>query len=51
MNVSSESGSLEHMSGGAPAYGVSRAALNALTRRLAEELRAERVLVNAVRPG
>ncbi|MBC2875497.1 MULTISPECIES: SDR family oxidoreductase [Streptomyces] len=51
VNVSSESGSLEHMSGGTPAYGVSKAALNALTRKLADELRAERVLVNAVCPG
>ncbi|GGV97598.1 short-chain dehydrogenase [Streptomyces gelaticus] len=51
VNVSSESGSLELMSGGAPAYGVSKAALNALTRKLADELRAERILVNAVCPG
>ncbi|WP_331728432.1 SDR family oxidoreductase [Streptomyces sp. NBC_00158] len=51
VNVSSESGSLEDMSGGTPAYGVSKAALNALTRKLADELRAEGVLVNAVCPG
>ncbi|WP_282697294.1 SDR family oxidoreductase [Streptomyces sp. CC208A] len=51
VNVSSESGSLEHMTGGTPAYGVSKAALNALTRKLADELRAERILVNAVCPG
>ncbi|MER5784564.1 SDR family oxidoreductase [Streptomyces mobaraensis] len=51
VNVSSESGSLEHMSGGTPAYGISKAALNALTRKLADELRAERILVNAVCPG
>ncbi|MFJ1831868.1 SDR family oxidoreductase [Streptomyces sp. NPDC088178] len=51
VNVSSESGSLERMSGGTPAYGVSKAALNALTRKLAGELRAERILVNAVCPG
>ncbi|MFJ4317150.1 SDR family oxidoreductase [Streptomyces lavendulae] len=51
VNVSSESGSLEHMSGGTPAYGVSKAALNALTRKLADELLAERILVNAVCPG
>ncbi|NXY97535.1 SDR family oxidoreductase [Streptomyces sp. BR123] len=51
VNVSSESGSLEHMAGGTPAYGVSKAALNALTRKLADELRAERILVNAVCPG
>ncbi|MFF2193928.1 SDR family oxidoreductase [Streptomyces sp. NPDC058157] len=51
VNVSSESGSLEGMSGGTPAYGVSKAALNALTRKLADELRAEGILVNAVCPG
>ncbi|GAA2833564.1 SDR family oxidoreductase [Kitasatospora sp. CM 4170] len=51
VNVSSESGSLESMGGGTPAYGVSKAALNALTRKLADELRAERILVNAVCPG
>lgn len=51
VNVSSESGSLALMSGGTPAYGVSKAALNALTRKLADELRAERILVNAVCPG
>ncbi|MFF8235020.1 SDR family oxidoreductase [Streptomyces caelestis] len=51
VNVSSESGSLEHMSGGTPAYGVSKAALNTLTRKLADELLAERILVNAVCPG
>ncbi|MFF9511935.1 SDR family oxidoreductase [Streptomyces sp. NPDC014724] len=51
VNVSSESGSLEFMSGGTSAYGVSKAALNVLTRKLADELRAERILVNAVCPG
>ena len=51
VNVSSESGSLELMTGGTPAYGVSKAALNALTRKLADELKAERILVNAVCPG
>ncbi|WP_031005288.1 SDR family oxidoreductase [Streptomyces sp. NRRL F-5727] len=51
VNVSSESGSLASMSGGTPAYGVSKAALNALTRKLADELRADRILVNAVCPG
>jgi NAD(P)-dependent dehydrogenase (short-subunit alcohol dehydrogenase family) len=51
VNVSSESGSLASMGGGTPAYGVSKAALNALTRMLADELRRERVLVNSVCPG
>lgn len=51
VNVSSESGSLTSMGGGTPAYAASKAALNALTRMLAGELRAERILVNAVCPG
>ncbi len=51
VNVSSESGSLSLMGGGTPAYGVSKAALNVLTRKLADELRASRVLVNSVCPG
>jgi NAD(P)-dependent dehydrogenase (short-subunit alcohol dehydrogenase family) len=51
VNVSSESGSLESMGGGTPAYGISKAALNALTRKLADELRDEEILVNAVCPG
>ncbi|HZF92574.1 SDR family oxidoreductase [Streptomyces sp.] len=51
VNVSSETGSLQGMTGGTPAYGVSKAALNALTRLLAGELRGRGVLVNAVCPG
>jgi NAD(P)-dependent dehydrogenase (short-subunit alcohol dehydrogenase family) len=51
VNVSSEAGSLAIMDGGTPAYNVSKAALNALTRMLAGELRRDRVLVNAVCPG
>jgi NAD(P)-dependent dehydrogenase (short-subunit alcohol dehydrogenase family) len=51
VNVSSESGSLSLMGGGTPAYGVSKAALNALTRKLAAELRPSRILVNSVCPG
>lgn len=49
--VSSESGSLASMGGGTPAYSVSKAALNALTRVLAGDLRRDGVLVNAVCPG
>jgi NAD(P)-dependent dehydrogenase (short-subunit alcohol dehydrogenase family) len=51
VNVSSESGSLALMGAGTPAYSVSKAALNALTRMLADELRASRILVNSVCPG
>jgi NAD(P)-dependent dehydrogenase (short-subunit alcohol dehydrogenase family) len=51
VNVSSGAGSLAGMGAGAPAYSVSKAALNAMTRILAAELRDEGVLVNAVCPG
>jgi NAD(P)-dependent dehydrogenase (short-subunit alcohol dehydrogenase family) len=51
VNVSSGSGSITEMSAGTPAYSVSKAALNALTRILAAELRPHRILVNAVCPG
>ena len=51
VNVSSESGSLASMGAGPPAYQVTKAALNALTRTLAGELRSAHILVNAVCPG
>jgi NAD(P)-dependent dehydrogenase (short-subunit alcohol dehydrogenase family) len=51
VNVSSEAGSVSEMGAGTPGYRVSKAALNALTRILASELRGERILVNAVCPG
>jgi NAD(P)-dependent dehydrogenase (short-subunit alcohol dehydrogenase family) len=51
VNVSSESGSLAGMGAGTPAYSVTKAALNALTRILAAELRSDGILVNAVCPG
>ena len=51
VNVSSGAGALTGMGGGTPAYRTSKAALNALTRILAAELRGERILVNAICPG
>jgi NAD(P)-dependent dehydrogenase (short-subunit alcohol dehydrogenase family) len=51
VNVSSESGAIALMSGGRPAFSVSKAALNALTRTLAGELYRDGILVNAVCPG
>jgi len=51
VNVSSGLGQLEDMGGGYPAYRVSKAALNALTRIFAAELRSDGILVNAVCPG
>jgi NAD(P)-dependent dehydrogenase (short-subunit alcohol dehydrogenase family) len=53
VNVSSGAGSLTEMPESlyAPAYSISKAALNALTIMLATELRASNVLVNAVCPG
>jgi NAD(P)-dependent dehydrogenase (short-subunit alcohol dehydrogenase family) len=52
VNVSSGAGSLTDMSsGGAPAYSASKAALNALTRMLAADLRSQGILVNSVCPG
>jgi NAD(P)-dependent dehydrogenase (short-subunit alcohol dehydrogenase family) len=51
VNVTSGAGSLAGMGDGHPAYSVSKAALNALTLMLADALRRDRVLVNAVCPG
>jgi NAD(P)-dependent dehydrogenase (short-subunit alcohol dehydrogenase family) len=51
VNVSSGGGALTGMRDGAPAYSISKAALNALTLMLADALRRDAVLVNAVCPG
>jgi NAD(P)-dependent dehydrogenase (short-subunit alcohol dehydrogenase family) len=51
VNVSSGAGQLATMSTYAPAYSMSKAALNAFTRILAHDCRGSGVLVNAVDPG
>ena len=51
VNVSSGAGALNGMSGGTPGYGISKAALNALTIKLGKELQGSGILVNAVCPG
>ncbi|HXW07570.1 MAG TPA: SDR family oxidoreductase [Vicinamibacterales bacterium] len=51
VNVSSGAGQLATMSTYAPAYSMSKAALNAFTRILASTYRDRGVLVNAVDPG
>jgi NAD(P)-dependent dehydrogenase (short-subunit alcohol dehydrogenase family) len=51
VNVSSGAGQLANMSTYAPAYSMSKAALNAFTRILAHTYRARGVLANAVDPG
>lgn len=54
INVSSGMGSLElniNPGNGADAYAVSKAALNILTRRLAEKLRPRGIIVAAMNPG
>jgi NAD(P)-dependent dehydrogenase (short-subunit alcohol dehydrogenase family) len=51
VNVSSGMGQLHDMTGGFPAYRVSKASLNALTRIFAAETSGMNVKVNAVCPG
>jgi NAD(P)-dependent dehydrogenase (short-subunit alcohol dehydrogenase family) len=51
VNLSSGMGSLSGMGGRYPGYRISKAALNALTRILADELKGTNILVNAADPG
>ncbi|QQR91793.1 MAG: SDR family oxidoreductase [Myxococcales bacterium] len=51
VNVSSGLGQLSEMNGGNPAYRISKTALNAVTKILADELRESSVKVNSVCPG
>ena len=51
VNVSSGMGQLSDMNGCCPAYRLSKTALNALTRVLADELQGTDVKVNSVCPG
>lgn len=51
INVSSSVGSLKTMSTYAPAYSISKTALNAVTKQFAGALKAEPIAVNSVDPG
>ncbi|MDQ3372049.1 MAG: SDR family oxidoreductase [Actinomycetota bacterium] len=51
VNLSTGMGQLAEMGSGAPAYRVSKTALNALTRILANEEAAAGILANALNPG
>ena len=51
VNVSSGMGGVAEMGGWSPGYRVSKAALNAITRILATELKDDRFLINSACPG
>jgi NAD(P)-dependent dehydrogenase (short-subunit alcohol dehydrogenase family) len=51
VNVSSDAGSLSIMNTYAPAYSISKTALNAVTKQFAGALRADNIAVNSVCPG
>jgi len=51
INVSSQLGSVQNMSDGWPGYGISKAALNAASRKLAQALKPRGISVLAASPG
>ena len=51
INVSSQLGSVQNMTDGWASYGISKAALNAATRKLAQALKGRGISVNAASPG
>jgi NAD(P)-dependent dehydrogenase (short-subunit alcohol dehydrogenase family) len=51
INVSSQLGSVANMTDGWAGYGISKAALNAATRKLAQALKSRGISVNAASPG
>lgn len=51
VNVSSGAGALHSMNTYAPAYSISKTALNAITKQFAGALRADNIAVNSVCPG
>jgi NAD(P)-dependent dehydrogenase (short-subunit alcohol dehydrogenase family) len=51
VNVSSGAGAFNEMGGDTPGYSLSKAALNALTIKLASDVKGKNILVNAVCPG
>src|SRR3989338_10866458 len=51
VNLSSGLGQLSDMNGGYPAYRVSKAAINTLTRIVADEVKNQNILINSMCPG
>jgi NAD(P)-dependent dehydrogenase (short-subunit alcohol dehydrogenase family) len=51
INISSDSGSLHNMGSKTPAYSISKAALNAVTRQFAAVLKRRGIAINSVHPG
>jgi NAD(P)-dependent dehydrogenase (short-subunit alcohol dehydrogenase family) len=51
VNISSGAGQLNDMEGGNPAYRISKTALNALTKIMADEVKGTNILINCMCPG